>query len=137
MKSMATFNRKLSLATTFVVLNLGFLSQEQAGTAQAQPSQQSSATYLYGESTQPNQFSKTYVVFQHQNGKVVGAIYSPNSEFDCFIGSQNNKILNLKSVSVGESVVGGTQINLSKLHPIKTVSVNDQRMLSACKQTVE
>lgn len=137
MNSMATFSKKLSLTTTFVVLTLGFVSQEIPATAQTQPRQQSSATYLYGETPQPNQFSKTYVVFQHQNGKVVGAIYSPNSEFDCFIGSQNNKVLNLKSVSVGESVVGGTQINLSKLHRIKTVSVNDQRMLSACEQTVE
>lgn len=137
MNSIATVSKKLPLTTTFVVLTLAFVSQEFPATAQTQPSQLTSATYLYEETPQPNQFSKTYVVFQHQNGKVVGAIYSPNSEFDCFIGSQNNKILNLKSVTSGESVVGAAQINLSKLHPIKTVSVNDQRMLSACKQVIE
>ncbi|HEY9652608.1 MAG TPA: hypothetical protein V6C95_18270 [Coleofasciculaceae cyanobacterium] len=132
---MVTVSKKLSVATTFVVLSLVGLNQKIPAIAQAQPNQLNSATYLYGEAPQPNQLSQTYVVFQHQNGKVVGAIYSPNSEFDCFIGSQSNKILNLKSVS-SESV-GAAQINLSKLHPIKTVSINDQRMLSACKQTVE
>jgi hypothetical protein len=139
----ATASKKLSLTATFVLVSLAFVAQDVPAVSLAQPSrstpasEQINGTYLYGETPQSNQMNKAYVVFQRQNSKVVGAIYSPNSEFDCFTGSQNNKTLNLKSVSTGESSLGAAKINLSKLHQIKSVSANEQRILSACKQAVE
>ena len=43
-------------------------------------------TYLYGESEQPNQPGRTYFVFEVSKGEVNGALYSPNSSFDCTSG---------------------------------------------------
>jgi hypothetical protein len=43
-------------------------------------------TYLYGESEQPNQPGSTYFIFEVKKGEVSGALYSPNSSFDCTHG---------------------------------------------------
>lgn len=79
----------VSVAITLAIFSLGF-----SGTAvKAQTIRsrgtvpQTDGTYLYGQTSQANQMSKGYVVFQRQKGKVVGAIYSPHSEFNCFTGS--------------------------------------------------
>ncbi len=137
-----TISKKLPLTARFVLLGLAFVAQNVPAVSLAQPSRSTPASaqgegiYLYGETPQSNQMNKAYVVFQRHSEGVVGAIYSPNSEFDCFTGSQNNKTLNLKSVSTGVSSLGAAKINLSKLHLIKTVSTNEQRILSTCKQAV-
>jgi hypothetical protein len=72
--------------------------------------------------------------FQRQKEKVVGAIYSPNSEFSCFTGSQTNNTLDVKSVETGELHKRTAKINLSSLHQIKALSATEQRIISACKQ---
>ncbi len=90
--------------------------------------------YLYGEAPQPKQVSKGYVVFQRQQGKVVGATYFPNSEFECFTGSEKNNTLDVKSMGVGEPQIAATKINLSSLHQIKSISADEQRLISVCKQ---
>lgn len=43
--------------------------------------------YLYGQSQQPNQIGQEYMVFEVRQGKVMGAFYLPQSEFNCFQGS--------------------------------------------------
>lgn len=43
--------------------------------------------YLYGQSQQPNQIGQEYLVFEVRQGKVTGAFYLPQSEFNCFQGS--------------------------------------------------
>ncbi|HEY9666770.1 MAG TPA: hypothetical protein V6C91_08185, partial [Coleofasciculaceae cyanobacterium] len=52
-------------------------------------------TYLYGQSEQPGQIGKEYLVFEARQGKVVGAMYMPGSEFACFHGTLNAKQMNL------------------------------------------
>ena len=96
--------------------------------------QKADGLFLYGEAPQPKQTSKGYVVFQREQGKVVGAMYFPNSEFECFTGSQTSNTLDVKSVGVGEPQVAETKINLSNLHQIKSISADEQRLISACKQ---
>src|SRR4028119_2295844 len=125
----ATVNWKLLKIASLVVGTSAFLSLEIPQTRlQAQPNQSISAVpkadglYLYGETPQPNQLTKAYVVFQRQKGKVVGAIYSPNSEFSCFTGSQTNNTLDVKSVETGELHKRAAKINLSSLHQIKAFS---------------
>ncbi len=137
----ATVNGKLLKIASLVVGTLAFVSLEIPQTRlQAQPNQSISAvpkadgSYLYGETPQPNQLTKAYVVFQRQKGKVVGAIYSPNSEFSCFTGSQTNNTLDVKSVETGELHKRVAKINLSSLHQIKAFSATEQRIISACKQ---
>jgi hypothetical protein len=137
----ATVNWKKPKITSFVVATLAFVSFDLLATdVLAQQSQsiqtgsKGDGSYLYGETPQPNQVSKGYVVFQIQKGKVVGAIYSPNSEFSCFTGSQKNNTLDVKSVEAGESKIGTSKINLSRLHQIKSISANEQRIISVCQQ---
>jgi hypothetical protein len=43
-------------------------------------------TYLYGESSQPGETGREYVVFENRGGEVVGAVFLANSEFSCFTG---------------------------------------------------
>ncbi len=43
-------------------------------------------TYLYGESEKPDQPGSTYFIFEVSKGEVSGALYSPNSSFDCTYG---------------------------------------------------
>ena len=91
-------------------------------------------TYVYGETSQPNQVYQSYLVFNHQNGKVVGAFYTPRSEFTCFTGSQKHKTLDVEPVSVSGTKTTEVSIQLSGLHRLQAVSANDQRILSACKK---
>ena len=45
--------------------------------------------YLYGQSPKPNQLGQGYIIFQKQQNKVTGALYMPQSEFNCFQGTIN------------------------------------------------
>jgi hypothetical protein len=138
-----TVSGKLPKIAAFVLVTLSFVGWEVPVVGQLQPSGSTPARstadgiYLYGETPQPNQITKAYVVFQHQKGKVIGAIYSPNSEFDCFTGSQKNNTLDVKSVNASQAKIETAKINLSKLHQVKTVSANEQRIVSLCQQAVE
>lgn len=50
---------------------------------------QKNGVYLYGQSSQPGQMGQGYIVFQKQQTNVVGALYIPGSEFNCFYGTIN------------------------------------------------
>ncbi|MBD1806061.1 hypothetical protein H6F98_11445 [Microcoleus sp. FACHB-SPT15] len=109
--------------------------QNQSTLAQPKVAQpKADGLFLYGEAPQPKQTGKGYVVFQRQQGKVVGATYFPNSEFECFTGSEKNNTLDVKSVGVGEPQIAATKINLSNLHQIKSISADEERLISVCKQ---
>lgn len=89
--------------------------------------------YLYGNSPQPNQLLHNYVVFEQQHGQVVGAFYSPQSEFTCFSGHVQGTRLEAAAV-VPEQPPYEVKAQLSQLHALPTMSENDQRLLSTCKQ---
>lgn len=48
---------------------------------------QKDGVYLYGQSAEPQQIGQEYIVIEIDRGKVVGALYLPNSEFNCFNGT--------------------------------------------------
>jgi hypothetical protein len=50
---------------------------------------QKNGVYLYGQSSQPGQMGQGYIVFEKQQRNVVGALYIPGSEFNCFYGTVN------------------------------------------------
>src|SRR5919199_114957 len=56
-------------------------------------------TYLYGQSSEPQQIGKEYLVFQVSQGKVRGAMYLPSSEYSCFYGTLDSKQMNLTVVN--------------------------------------
>lgn len=89
--------------------------------------------YLYGNSQQPNQLLHNYVVFEQQDGKVVGAFYSPQSDFTCFTGDVQGTRLEVEAVAP-EQPPYEVKAQLAQLNALPTISENDQRMLSTCKQ---
>lgn len=132
--------RNWKLKTVAATLTLAFANLGASGDvtrAVPDPAKSGQApASVYGETPQPNQIRQNYLVFARQNGKVVGAFYTPRSEFTCFTGSQTtNQLLAVEPLANNGAKVSKVQVKLSNLHPIQPSS-NDQRILSACKQTV-
>ncbi|MFW6360095.1 MAG: hypothetical protein ACOC0N_12890 [Chroococcales cyanobacterium] len=110
-------------------------------------------TYLYGESSIPEEIGQEYLVFRVKNGNVMGAFYMPRSEFSCFSGSVEGDSLNLAIVDPYEETVYSHRIALSPVpsspiasangqvasmelngyERISHVSENDQKILSICQ----
>ncbi len=114
---------------------------------------QKDGIYLYGESPKPSQLGQGYIVFEKQQGKVLGALYMPHSEFSCFNGTLDSRGELAMTVTGYPGDKGQTQIAtsssvprlmddesttydhsvvLQKYHPLNA-SANDRRMLQMCK----
>ena len=108
--------------------------------------------YLYGQYQTPEQIGSAYMVFEVQQGKMVGAFYMPRSSFDCFHGSLEadraaltvvdsyDKTSNPYDIAYrpddSVATTGNEAIapmGLEGFHRINTVSANDQRLLATCK----
>jgi len=73
---------------------------------------QQDGVYLYGRAPQPQQIGQEYMVFEVEQGKVVGAFYLPYSEFSCFSGNINSGELALMVANAsyaGEDAVAQPQ----------------------------
>ncbi len=111
-----------------------------------------SGTYLYGQSSSPEQLGSTYLVFEVKENKVVGAFYMPHSSFDCFYGTLRANQLALTvvdsyekvsypySVALGKESVSASAgkpstsaVGLSGFRYIRRLSSGDQKILSTCK----
>lgn len=90
--------------------------------------------YLYGNSPQPNQPAHHYIVFERHRGKVVGAFYSPQSEFTCFTGAMQGERLEVEVLVPEEPEAQGVTTQLTRLYPLQGISANDRRMLTVCRQ---
>ena len=120
-------------------------------------------TYLYGQSSEPQQIGKEYLVFQVSQGKVRGAMYLPSSEYSCFYGTLDSKQMNLTVVNPydqtavshaiarsqpSQIAAASGQINLQNSYdsityphtvklegyqPISQISDNDKELLSSCE----
>ncbi|MEA5504095.1 hypothetical protein VB735_13410 [Halotia wernerae UHCC 0503] len=112
--------------------------------------------YLYGQSPRPNQLGQGYVLFQKQQDKVIGALYMPNSEFSCFQGtldrsgelaltvnsSPDEDSLTQVATSNGIPRINGDEpityaysVALQDYHQLKSISINDRRILQMCNQS--
>ena len=119
-------------------------------------------TYLYGQSSEPQRNGQEYLVFQANQGKVVGAMYLPNSEYSCFHGTLDSRQLNLTVVNPydqsafshtiarlqpAQVAAAGGQINLQNTYdsltypyavalegyqPVREISANDKQLLNTC-----
>ncbi len=141
-------------------------AQERPKPPIAQVSKQDSSiqdgTYLYGQTSQPGEIGKEYIVFQAHQGKVVGAMYMPSSEYACFYGTLNSKQMNLTVVNPynqtafshtiareqqTQVAAAGGQINIENTYdsltyphsiglegylPINQVGDNDKQILNTC-----
>lgn len=113
--------------------------------------------YLYGQTPQPNQLGQGYVVFHKQQGKVVGALYMPSSEFSCFRGTLNKSgelamtVTTTPDAGISSDVATTSKIptfsgdeepvnyahslTLKDYHQIQSISSNDRRLLQMCSQS--
>jgi hypothetical protein len=123
------------------------------------PADLKNGVYLYGQSAKPEEIGKEYVVFEVRNGRVIGAVYMPRSEFNCFHGTLQAQRLNVtmvdpmietadstppeKQPSLRVAAVGDYQgidqvsvpysVTLQNYRQIANVTDNDQRILGMCK----
>lgn len=125
-------------------------------TAMAQATTLPDGVYLYGQSAQPDQLGKGYFVFESRQGKLVGALYMPQSSFDCTYGAVEPEKLSLMVIdtydrSENPYIIATEQnttvassanptagpVSLEGYHRIANVSANDQRILNVCKQNYQ
>ena len=108
-------------------------------------------TYLYGESEQPNQPGRTYFVFEVAKGEVNGALYSPNSSFDCTSGRFESQQIALSVVDTYDKTSYPIEIGtlnggvVASADPVAElgldgmtrvmgeISLRDRQILSTCK----
>lgn len=110
--------------------------------------------YLYGQSPSAGALGSEYLVFKVTDQKIVGSIYFPQSEFNCFQGELTNSELKLSilepdqsavypySIALGDASVVATtnnQVlnqdhpNLEGYYPINQISETDQQLLEMCQ----
>ena len=119
--------------------------------------------YLYGQSSQPEEIGKEYMVFEVRQNRVIGAVYMPNSEFNCFHGTVGSQKLDLmvanpmaetadssppekrptnEFAAVGDfprindgpdPISFPFSVSLQDYQRLARVSENDQRILGMCK----
>ena len=124
-------------------------------------------TYLYGQASQAQQLGKEYIVFEARQGKVIGAMYLPSSEYSCFYGTMDSKQLNLtvanpydqtafshtvaRAQTTQVAATGGNlniqsgydsltyphAVALDGYQPISKVTDNDKQILNTCRSTYQ
>ncbi len=110
--------------------------------------------FLYGSSQRAGEFGKGYIVFEKQAGKVVGGMYMPSSEFNCFQGTleQSGEIaMTVKGYAgdINPTQVASTNglpkeddselanyaysVTLQDYYQLDTVGKDDRNILQTCK----
>lgn len=139
-------------------------TNNQAQIAGATPINQTpNGVYLYGQSSKRDEIGKEYMVFEVRGGRVIGAVYMPHSEFNCFYGTLESQKLDLmvnnpfaetadssppenqsntEFAAVGDfpRIGNGSDpinfplaVSLKDYQRIATLSENDQQILGVCK----
>lgn len=123
--------------------------------AQSSPSRATflpNGIYLYGQSRHRDQLGQAYMVFEVNQGQMVGAFYMPHSSFDCFWGTPQGNGLALTVIDaytqethpyaiafspsvVAASTSGGASpsISLDGFYPIEAISQVDLEILQVCQ----
>jgi hypothetical protein len=101
-------------------------------------------TYLYGESNQPGEYGREYVVFENHGGKVVGAVFLANSEYSCFSGQVNPQKLDVTVVDGYDSTtrpyavhlesVAGETITGLEYRSVPQIGQQEINLLQSCRQ---
>ncbi|MCC5607491.1 hypothetical protein LC612_11990 [Nostoc sp. CHAB 5834] len=113
--------------------------------------------YLYGQSPKSNQLGQGYIIFQKQQDKVTGALFMPQSEFNCFQGTLNpsgelamtvNSSSNQASSAQSNQVAASNRLPqvsedelssypyslaLQDFYHLSSITPSDRRTLQMCK----
>jgi hypothetical protein len=113
--------------------------------------------YLYGQTSEPNQLGQSYFVFEVTQGKVLGALYMPQSSFDCAHGSFQADQLALRvrdsyaqsasnyaiglnrtaKVAATRDLPGILPVGLTGFQRVEQVGKDDLQLLKTCKATYQ
>lgn len=112
--------------------------------------------YLYGQAPERDQIGSSYMVFEVDQGQVVGAFYMPYSSFDCFYGNVHADRLALTVIDSYERTYHPYAIALAPqdavatldnetiapmglegFHQLTEPNENDLRLLSTCRSDVQ
>ncbi|HIK23642.1 MAG TPA: hypothetical protein IGQ16_08275 [Thermosynechococcus sp. M3746_W2019_013] len=88
--------------------------------------------YLFGESPQPQRVGRSYIVFTVQDRKVYGALYLPNSSFDCFRGTVGDRQLQVTVLPTYEEEPYQAEIDLLSFYSLPRLSPSDRAILATC-----
>lgn len=119
---------------------------------EAERTQMADGTYLYGQSVEPGKLGSEYLVFEVNQGQVIGGFYMPSSSFDCFYGSVEADKLALTVIdsyeqtahpyavaleAEGDVALAGDEtiapVSLAGYHRIENLSDVDQQVLDTCR----
>jgi hypothetical protein len=120
------------LATLALGGSMGWLSPQAVAVELPANGSLPDGTYLFGDVPTADTMGRGYVVFTQQSGRVVGALYQPNSDYSCFSGVQQNQQLYITAYSLGDEP-WRTQVVLPKMHLIEQVNEVGARTLAACR----
>lgn len=109
--------------------------------------------YLYGQSPNAEQVGSTYMVFEVNRDRVVGAFYMPQSSFDCFQGEVQPNQMQLTVLDSYEQMSYSyalamqpdapladasrttlTPTTLPGYHSLNRLGDRDHQILATCKQ---
>lgn len=133
--------------------DLTMVAQQVADPGAALPA---AGRYLFGQVPQRDQLGQGYIVLESSDAGVVGALYYPNSSFDCFQGQLQAGQLTMTITNsytqetypysialVSDTAVASATatdtlqpLNLQGFHQINSLNDNDLRLLSTCRAVV-
>jgi hypothetical protein len=151
-----TLAEKLEKPLVGLLMPLGFALSAVAMPIETEATQISprleDGVYLYGQSAEPETLGSEYLVFEVNQGEVIGGFYMPRSSFDCFEGKVEADKLALTvidsydrsphdyavALAASEPVaaVDGASpapLGLQGYHRLNSLSELDQHILTTCK----
>jgi hypothetical protein len=101
-------------------------------------------TYMYGETSQPGESGREYVVFENRDGAVVGAVFLADSEYSCFSGQVRTRQLDVvladtyteavRPYSVTIESTPGETITGAEYRSISQISTQEMNLLQSCRK---
>jgi hypothetical protein len=101
-------------------------------------------TYMYGETSSPGESGREYMVFDNQDGMVVGAVFLANSEYSCFAGQVRPRQLDMiiadsysdvtRPYSVTIESTPGETITGAEYRSVAQISSGEMTLLQSCRK---
>lgn len=151
-KRIETLATSLLMATSLAAISLPSSAVGQVeGTDSERTQALADGVYLYGQSPEPETMGSEYLVFEVNQGEVVGGFYMPRSSFDCFYGDVESEQLALTVINsyeqtqhpysvalqpdgaVASADSGSTPVGLEGYHRLGNLSDTDRQILATCK----
>lgn len=129
------------------------LSNDEASTKHKNFRNLETGIHLYGQSSEPYEIGKEYVLLAVTDEQLIGVLYMPHSSFSCFQGEIKNNQLDmivdhpyddqlrdhaiaLEETSPIASRNGEVEapLQLEGYVPVEEINANDRRMLATCQE---